>query len=57
MRVHEWFDVDTLTTKYGIQQNNDYGVWTHIVAGDHLLLLDSKDEARLFIKHAKLGEA
>ena len=57
MRVHEWFDVDTLTTKYGIQQNNDYGVWTHIVAGDHLLLLDSKDEARLFIKHAKLGES
>ena len=57
MRVYEWFDVDTLTTKYSIQQNNGYGVWTHIVTGDHLLLLDTKDEAKQFIKHAKLGEA
>lgn len=51
MRTHNWFDIESMETRYGIQQNNDYAVWTHAIAKDgNLLLFNTKEEAKAAIK-------
>jgi len=46
-RIHQWFDANTMTVKFGIQANVERGLWAHVVEGNSPLLFDDERLAKI----------